>query len=435
MGRATVANLQLPERLTLSRSRNELRAERARKKADEKRVRRVQRDQRRTQMNMAVVSAVMNSYDPSSVHQIVQQTHAALLYGDSVTLVSPVAALGKSARDVSQLNGLELLAELERVAPKYFPHVEAPLLEFRQSMEKFDDLPPRGFWTSTQRREYDGYMAQLTEKMRPMREKLQKNADMIMAQSGFDQMQLAIDAGILTVESMPGIDVSELEDTYSEAIGGLIERIDHVLTSGKQYPLFDGETNEFVRGGVELGIFAHTPIAKRLGQNAAMADGLFDRLPSFEQATTSEILDIRTDLSPSLRAFRNGVSSLTEHIEVAPEDPQFGNEVVYAWNETVAPAIDEVEAIIRENSSMTDLMGRIAKDSIGGSVIGAAATLPFSLAVAAGPIGQLMTATAMVFGVGLGTAHALIDEHKEIKKAKKAQFYFLYATDQMLGMT
>src|SRR6478736_3595188 len=161
MGRATVANLQLPERLTLSRSRNELRAERARKKADEKRVRRVQRDQRRTQMNMAVVSAVMNSYDPSSVHQIVQQTHAALLYGDSVTLVSPVAALGKSARDVSQLNGLELLAELERVAPKYFPHVEAPLLEFRQSMEKFDDLPPRGFWTSTQRREYDGYMAQL----------------------------------------------------------------------------------------------------------------------------------------------------------------------------------------------------------------------------------------------------------------------------------
>ena len=46
-----------------------------------------------------------------------------------------------------------------------------------------------------------------------------------------------------------------------------------------------------------------------------------------------------------------------------------------------------------------------------------------------------MTATGMVFGVGLGTAHALIDEHKEIKKAKKAQFYFLYATDQMLGMT
>ena len=156
---------------------------------------------------------------------------------------------------------------------------------------------------------------------------------MIMAQSGFDQMQLAIDAGILTVESMPGIDVSELEDTYSEAIGGLIERIDHVLTSGKQYPLFDGETNEFVRGGVELGIFAHTPIAKRLGQNAAMADGLFDRLPSFEHATTSEILDIRTDLSPSLRAFRNGVSSLTEHIEVAPEDPQFGNEVVYDVNQ------------------------------------------------------------------------------------------------------
>ena len=68
-------------------------------------------------------------------------------------------------------------------------------------MEKFDDHPPRGFWTSTQRHEYDGYMAQLITKMRPIREKLEENADKIMTQSGFDQMQLAIDAGILTVES------------------------------------------------------------------------------------------------------------------------------------------------------------------------------------------------------------------------------------------
>jgi hypothetical protein len=42
-------------------------------------------------MNMTVVSAVVNRDDPSSMKQVVQQTHAALLYADSVTLVSPVA--------------------------------------------------------------------------------------------------------------------------------------------------------------------------------------------------------------------------------------------------------------------------------------------------------------------------------------------------------
>jgi hypothetical protein len=331
---------------------------------------------------------------------------------------------------VSKLDGLDLLFELNRVAPKYFPDVEADISGLK---EIIDGLPPRGLWTSELRRQYDGVVKEFVGQMRPLHDLMQSNANEIMVNSGFDQLQLAIDAGILTVESLPGMDVSEI--TAGEAMWSLLHRIDETLTSGRQYPLFDGETNEFVRNGVAAGIFAPTPIARRLGQNAAMADGLFDKLPSFEYATTSEILDIRTELSPSLGAFRNGVGSLTEQIEVAPEDPQFGNEVEYAWYETVAPAIDEIEATIRENKSMADLMKRFAKDSVGGGTIGAAVTLPFSLTIAAGPVGQLMTATGLVFGVGLGTIHGLIDEHAEIKKAKKAQFYFLYGTNEMLGIS
>jgi hypothetical protein len=70
---------------------------------------------------------------------------------------------------------------------------------------------------------------------------------------------------------------------------------------------------------------------------------------------------------------------------------------------------------------MADLTKRIAEDSIGGGAIGLAATAPFALAVAASPIGQMMTATAMVFGLSLGTVRGLIDENDEIKIAKKAQ--------------
>jgi hypothetical protein len=368
-------------------------------------------------MKMTVVSAVLNRDDPSSMKQIVQQTHAALLYADSVTLVSPVAALMKSTHDISKLDGLDLLFELNRAGPKYFPDIEADISGLKEIV---DGLPPRRLWTSELRRHYDGVIKEFVSHMGPLRDLVQANANEIMANSGFDQLQLAIEAGILTVESLPGMDIAEIEDTAGEAMLSLLHRIDETLTSGRQYPLFDGETNEFVRNGVEAGIFAPTPIARRLGQKAAMADGLFDRLPSFEYATTSEILDIRTELSPSLGAFRTGVGSLTEQIEVAPEDPQFGNEVEYAWNETVAPAIDEIEATIRENKSMADLTRRFAKDSVGGGAIGAAVTLPFSLTVAAGPVGQLMTATGMVFGVGLGTIHGLIDEHAQIKKAKKA---------------
>jgi hypothetical protein len=415
----------------MSRISRDLRAERARKKQDAKRVRRAQREQRTSQMKMTVVSAIIDRENPALVTQIIQQTHAALLYGDQVTLVSPVAAIMQSVLDVAKLDGVDLLLELGRVAPRYFPDVDPAIQELRAIIE---GLPPSSRWSGQQRREYDSLVKQFTGQMRPIRDQLRESAKGVLTKSKFDQLQLAVDAGILKIDPLVGVDISELEDTPHVAIGSLLSTIEEVLSSGRQYPLFDGETHEFVRGGVELGIFAPTPIARRLGKNAAMADGLFDCLPSFPNATTSEILDIRTELSPSLGAFRKGIGSLTENLDVAPEDPDFGNEVEYAWNETVAPQIDEIEEIVRQNKSMTDLMKRFGRDSIGGGAVGLAASAPFGLAVAAGPIGQMMTATGMVFGAAWGTARALIDESDAIEEAKRAQFYFLYGTREKLGL-
>ena len=120
-------------------------------------------------------------------------------------------------------------------------------------------------------------------------------------------------------------------------------------------------------------------MARQLGADAAMADGLFDKLPNFQYAKPREIIDIRTELSGSLSAFRQGVRGLTDGIELAPEDPNFGNEIADAWNQKVVPALSDIEAAIADNRSMSDLMRRTVKDSIGGAAIGGAVTLPATL--------------------------------------------------------
>jgi hypothetical protein len=417
----------------MSRNARELRSERAQKKLDAKRVRRVQRDERRTHLNMTVVSAVIDPDEPASLAKVKQQTHAALLYADNVTLVSPAAALMQSVFDVSRLDDLDLLLELGRVAPRFFPYANSSIQEINDLVS---GLPPRPLWTGSQRLEYDNLIKGLAPGMRPIRDTMQANAERIFQDSEFDQLQLAVDAGILTVETLPGVDVSEIENTQHIAESGLLGRISELLTTGRQYPLFDSETHSYVRESVEQGVFSPAPMARRLGKDAAMADGLFDRLPSFQYATTSEILDIRSELSGLLRAFRKGVSSLTTDIDVPPEDADFGREIEYAWNNTVADALDEIEATIRENSGMKDLMKRVVKDSVAGGAIGVAATGACSLAVAAGPVGQIMTATGMVYGLAWGAARALIAESDAKNEAiKGAQFYFLYGTEKKLGFT
>ncbi|SEH54304.1 hypothetical protein SAMN04489835_1221 [Mycolicibacterium rutilum] len=333
----------------MGRERRELRAAKLRKKADAKRIRRVRRDERKTELNMTVVNAVIGQRNSEvSLNDVisvaVQQTHAALLYADKVTLVSPSVALMQSADDVGNRVGVDLLLELAKVAPKYFPDAAKELLAFKRTI---DNLPPRAQWSAREQREYELVVVEASKQFSPISDKLRKQAHALNAQTGFDQLQLAVDAGILSIERMAGVDVSAISDGDDTMVLGYLDRIQKLFDTRNEYPLFDANASSIVSGGLEMGIFTRTPVAKRLGQHALMADGLFDRLPLFPYASTSEILDIRTELSPALGAFRAGVSRLTENIDVAAEDPNFGEEIEQAWNTDVAPALDEIEATIK----------------------------------------------------------------------------------------
>jgi len=89
-----------------------------------------------------------------------------------------------------------------------------------------------------------------------------------------------------------------------------------------------------------------------------------------------------------LGAFRAGVSGLTKNIDVAAEDPKFGEEIEDAWNTEVAPALDEIEATIKDNSSMSDLLKKMITDPTGAATAGA------------GALGRNGTTLAMMVPVG-----------------------------------
>ena len=420
----------------MSREKQLRRAQRALKRADAKRIRKVQRDERKTELSMTVVNAIMDQGDPTvSLENVikfaVQQAHAALLYADKVTLVSPSVALMQSVDDAGNRRGIDALLEVAKVAPKYFPDAATELQAFKQTIE---NVPPRARWKAHEQREYEAIIDKAKKLFSPIHEELRERADKIHAETGFDQLQLAVNAGILTIERMAGVDASEIGDSGDTMVLGFLDRIQKLFETRNEYPLFDANASSIVTGGLEMGIFTRTPVAKRLGQHASMADGLFDHLPLFPYASTSEILDIRTELSPALGAFRAGVSGLTKNIDVAAEDPKFGEEIEDAWNTEVAPALDEIEATIKDNSSMSDLLKKMITDPTGAATAGAGAILPGSLGIAAGPMQAFIAAASVVTGTTIAAVKSLIKESDAIAEAKKAQFYFLYGTNELLGI-
>lgn len=412
----------------MSKDRRAQRAAREEKRAREKRARRVRRDTRRSQVRMTVVNSSQDIQNAMSLVHEVQLCNSALLYADEVTLVSPRAALLKNAQEISELDGFELLRVFKNVAPKYFPNVTEQL---RSTFDTIDGLPPRSQLPKHLRDEYDSNVRFLNEGLRPIRKTMQENVESMLAESGYDQLEEAVELGILTIDDMAGAVVDDITEDGTMVLG-FAQKIDEVLSDGGRYPLFDADASNIVRLGVEAGYFSPVPMARQLGADAAMANGLFDKLPNFQFAKPREIIDIRTVLSGSLSAFRQGVRSLTDEIELHPEDPNFSNEIADAWSQKVAPALDEIAATIAENRSMSDLMTRTVKNPIGATAVGGAVPLPATLAVAAGPVQGLITFTGLAVGFGLATTHALIDESKEIRSAKKAQFYFLFGTGERL---
>lgn len=401
-------------------------------------VRKAQKRQRNSQKPLTSTDLHMSVATAPAVSLLhlgdeIRQSQSALLYADSVTLISPRATLIHSIAFIEDALDLEMLELLVSVAPVHAPQATHQLEELLRAVRS---LPPGNQLTSPQRRQRRQALTELFDTMRPAITELQDRIRESLEEMRYRELALAMDAGLLTIDPLPDIDVRHVGDEADDDIAArYFARVQHALMSQNTYPLFDTMTNNLVNLGVEEGIFSPSPSARRRGRDASLAAGLFDRLPNFEHANMSEILYIRKELRDPLHRFRQGVRQITKDIDIAPEDPQFGHEIDEAWTTTVAPALAEIEATVEENSSLRDKVRRMASDpaTLTG-VVGVA-----GLGIAAGPASALPAAVALMLsgaaaavGVSLAAVRTDLAQHAAREDATKTQFYFLYGANAAL---
>jgi hypothetical protein len=398
-----------------------------------KRLRLAQRRRQKSLLKMSVVSAGTDptADNAASMANEVKHCHAALLYADEVQLISPRAALMKSAAHFGSCSAIDLVRLMVTVGPSIAPE-STHLMELVQALI---NVPQWMLLTEELRGQHQDLMASLLRETEPMQALLEENAQALLKQSGFDELQLAIDEGILSIDDVYGADIPSLVDEGDPMLVGFMAKIQEVLTSGNVYPLFDADASNLVRTGVKAGIFTPVKVARRLGSDAAMASGLFDRLPNFPYATTNEIIGIRRELALPLQRFRQGVRGLTEAIQVPPESDEFAHEIEDAWHLTVAPALNEIDESIQSNSSLRNLLSRSVMDaSTSLPTLTAGGTLAASLAVAAGPAITMPLAAGAAVGLTVNAVRAFMAQSDELEKATGTQFYFLYGTNARLGL-
>ena len=366
---------------------------------------------------------------------------AALLYGDKVTVLSPVTTMFLRVEGLQKFSPREQIELMRRVAPILMPAEDVPA--FQDGIAEADDV-----LRSTARGGSPGQQllrAGLLQKFAPIQRTLSEAVQEITDDAGIDQLARARAKGLLQIESADPGDAMDLlvscilsaklaqsgdrnEDSHTDRIvETFVDKLSKHLSSGREYLIFDEPIANLTEAAIREGLF--TPAKGPAGRcaQAMTASGLMGRLPIFPTATVDEVLDIRSELAPSLTQFRSAMVTISKSFSSAAWETDFEDEVHDTWVESVLPAVESIDASVKDNSSLLALATGIT---------GAAnLAYPGIAIVGAGLVGHLGAVSA-VGGALAGVApilQAVRDRKKADSEIRMQPFYFLYAADEALS--
>lgn len=324
-----------------------------------------------------------------SVAAEVALTKAALLYADDVTVCSA---------NVAMLDAIgTILKEPPAVRGRQIAQVASVLVDdpkIRGLMEWMLAQPRKVRRMHPMFAEFDRVMAGSAAEAEEIIREMRRDASM-------DELQVGIDAGVVTVDTL-GLDpITLLQDSIllasgrqgsrlgnRETVETLFDRISSIAAVGAgTYPLFDEGAGDLLETMIREGLVRGATV--RPAGQAGLAAHFVAYLPAFPDARTREILDVRRGLEKPLIRFRGAMAGMASTLESAAWEPGFRQEADDLYRAEVAPALLDLEENAREQGAFELTLhgaGSKATWGTGGVVLGlgltAAGIIPDVAAVA-----------------------------------------------------
>jgi hypothetical protein len=347
-----------------------------------------------------------------SLDEDIRLLKPALLYGDRVTLYSPMATM------LAMTAGLGELSERDRISflRQVIPIVAAEDSDSLDGLDLYEQLRRRRNRTTQEIMAAERFRRELERHWDELRSVIERTLE----QAGADQLVAAVDAGLLTIDPLlPGGDF-DLE----EFLRAFVDKLAELLTASLSYPLFDDSAGGLVQAHVAEGLIVPREGARGRGKQVTAASEFMSRLPAFPAASIHEVLGIRDELKGPLVRFRAGMVEIADIIEAAPFEEGFQDEVQDIYIEKVGPALADMEDAVRQNAYLQQLLGSAVADMktilTGVITLGVTQTADLSPLIAAGA------------AAGAATIQAAWNKQMVARRIRQQQLYFLYRTEELL---
>jgi hypothetical protein len=401
------------------------------------------------------VSDIKTGDVAATVEHHVRIAKVALLYGDEVTLCSPVATLVLPLASLDKLPQRQQLELLELLAPHLMPPSESRDLVVnycRLQREAFGKRVPanlarinagffqnhltpmmRGLGDLASKLADEYRVGELSKLIQTGKVKIshlgaQKNTAQWLASVIVDGLSLKAslsEVGFVYSSSQRPIDANEKQITQD-----FLTQLEAVVQDPAKYPMFDDFTGNLVRLGIEAGQINTSSATTQRAKAVGLAAELISKLPTFESASANEVIDIRNALDVPLVNFRSAMVKYAKEVESASWDKDFPFEVDQLFIERVAPAVAAIEDEVKTNKYLYELGYSLLSASV---PVTASSALGIGLSTVAGLSDVVNASMGASAGLAVLSIHAhkkWLDKQREIEKN---QMFFYYKARKMLS--
>jgi hypothetical protein len=196
------------------------------------------------------------------------------------------------------------------------------------------------------------------------------------------------------------------------------------------FPLLDENITKLFKDNIKEKKIQITEAEVEKLTQISFAFDIFKRLPNFDKATISEILDIRKTLKKPLIRFRSAMIDLSENIRYEPWNENFKNDVEKQFRKIIEPSILEIEEECKTNKYLLELVNTFTENPLevpAGGIAGAFISKLFSI----------LNISAVAIGLTLGTG---VVAYKAFKKWKEKtrnieanQMFFYYRAGKLIN--
>lgn len=353
---------------------------------------------------------------------------SALLYADSVELLSPAAVMVGSVAALQSADGDTWLSLLESLDDSTLAHVgvEDDPATFKAAVSQFRQMSalPR----AERRRAHGAEFQRLKNELERHIHQPDGPADMltrILEQAGAPELAEAVESGALTLNwdfMSPDADTDTQIQQYAE-------RLRLLLASPNEHLLLDQRMAGLARAMVNERQVTPHELALSRAARSRVGTGLVSKLPAFPDASVASVLEARGELADALSAYRAGVVEISGKIRCGPLDEGIDSEVADMWRDVVQPAVNWLRADLSRTRIAREAaihLGTDAKTAL------AAASMYFGVETLT-DVHQLAAATvASVPVVSQAVLSAYRDSAERRESARRHEFYYLLELDQRL---